>query len=146
LPRSTALENVQLPLVYSGVTRQERNRRALAALAAVGLSDRAAHLPNQLSGGQQQRVAVARAIVVDPDVVLADEPTGNLDSRSAQEVLDVISAVHARGATVVMVTHSREVAERGTRIVHMLDGRVDAEEALAPAPDDAAASSPVATS
>ncbi len=132
VPRTTALQNVELPLVYARVPRNRRRQRAEAALAAVGLADRALHLPNQLSGGQQQRVAVARAMVIDPDVVLADEPTGNLDSRSAAEVLDVLAGVHARGATVVLVTHSREVAERGTRIVHMLDGRVDAEEAVRP--------------
>ena len=131
LARSTALENVELPLVYARVSRTERRDRARAALSAVGLVDRAEHLPSQLSGGQQQRVAVARAIVIRPDVVLADEPTGNLDSRSAQEVLDVLTEVHGGGATIVMVTHSREVAEQGTRIVHMLDGRVDTDEQLA---------------
>jgi putative ABC transport system ATP-binding protein len=130
LARSTALQNVELPLIYANVARVERRERARAALCAVGLVDRAEHLPSQLSGGQQQRVAVARAIVIRPDVVLADEPTGNLDSRSAEEVLDVLTEVHSGGATIVMVTHSREVAERGTRIVHMLDGRVDAEEQL----------------
>jgi putative ABC transport system ATP-binding protein len=128
LPRTTAIENVELPLVYARVPRAERRERASSALGAVGLQDRAQHLPNQLSGGQQQRVAVARAVVTRPDVVLADEPTGNLDSASAAEVLDVLSEVHASGATLVMVTHSREVAERATRIVHMLDGRIDAEE------------------
>ncbi len=130
VPRTTALQNVELPLVYARVPRHRRRSRAEAALEAVGLADRAMHWPNQLSGGQQQRVAVARAMVIDPDVVLADEPTGNLDSRSATEVLDVLSDIHARGATVVLVTHSREVAERGTRIVHMLDGVVDAEETV----------------
>jgi putative ABC transport system ATP-binding protein len=130
LARSTALQNVELPLVYAHVARSERRERASAALSSVGLVDRAEHLPNQLSGGQQQRVAVARAIVIRPDVVLADEPTGNLDSHSAQDVLDVLTDVHSGGATIVMVTHSREVAERGTRIVHMLDGCIDAEEHL----------------
>ena len=128
LGRSTAVENVQLPLVYTGVPKQQRHARAMAALTAVGLADRADHLPSQLSGGQQQRVAVARAIVVGPDVVLADEPTGNLDSKSAEEVLDLLTAVHEAGATVVTVTHALEVAERGTRIVRMLDGRIDTEE------------------
>jgi putative ABC transport system ATP-binding protein len=130
LARSTALQNVELPLVYAHVARIERRERAREALCAVGLMDRAEHMPSQLSGGQQQRVAVARAIVIRPDVVLADEPTGNLDTRSAQDVLDVLTEVHSGGATIVMVTHSREVAERGTRIVHMLDGRIDAEEQL----------------
>jgi len=132
LPRSTAMQNVELPLVYARVPRDEREQRAADALRAVGLSDRAGHLPSQLSGGQQQRVAVARAIVIRPAVVLADEPTGNLDSRSAEEVLDVLSQVHRTGATIVMVTHSREVAERSTRIVHMRDGVIDGEEQVIP--------------
>jgi len=130
LPRCTALENVELPLIYAKVPPAERRARAEEALRAVGLEDRAEHQPSQLSGGEQQRVAVARALVIRPTVVLADEPTGNLDSRSAAEVLEVLETIHARGATIVMVTHAREVAERGTRIVHMLDGRIDAEEVL----------------
>lgn len=128
LPRTTALQNVELPLVYARVPPAERRRRAEAALTSVGLLDRASHLPNQLSGGQQQRVAVARAIVGRPDVVLADEPTGNLDSHSAEEVLEVLTGLHSAGATIVLVTHSREVAEKASRIVHMLDGRIDSEE------------------
>ena len=131
LTRSTAVQNVELPLAYAGVSKPERRRRAMAALSAVGLDDRAQHLPHELSGGQQQRVAVARAIVVRPAVVLADEPTGNLDSRSAEDVMQVLLGIHRAGSTVVMVTHSREVAVRGTRIVHMLDGLLDAEEHLA---------------
>jgi putative ABC transport system ATP-binding protein len=130
LPRATALHNVELPLIYQGVAREERRSRAREALTAVGLGDRLDHHPMQLSGGQQQRVAIARALVTRPDVVLADEPTGNLDSHSEQEILDMLNAVHADGATLVMVTHAREVAERGTRIVHMLDGEVDLDEAL----------------
>jgi putative ABC transport system ATP-binding protein len=130
LPRSTALQNVELPMIYSGVGRQERRSRAAEALAAVGLDDREEHLPSQLSGGQQQRVAVARAIVTQPAVLLADEPTGNLDTHSEAEVLDILEQVHAEGATIVVVTHAREVAERGTRIVHMLDGRIEADEKL----------------
>jgi putative ABC transport system ATP-binding protein len=133
LLRSTAAQNVELPLFYAGVGRAQRRARTLAALAAVGLGDRADHLPSQLSGGQQQRVAVARAIVTRPDVLLADEPTGNLDSRSEEDVLGLLGEVHAQGATIVMVTHSREVAEHGTRIVHVLDGLVSADEPLAPA-------------
>jgi putative ABC transport system ATP-binding protein len=128
LLRSTALQNVELPLFYAGVGREDRRERARAALDAVGLGDRAEHLPSQLSGGQQQRVAVARAIVTRPDVVLADEPTGNLDSHSQEEVLGLLDGVHAQGATLVMVTHSREVAEHATRIVHVLDGLIDADE------------------
>jgi len=130
LPRSTALQNVELPLVYGRVGREERRARARAALAAVGLAHREDHLPSELSGGQQQRVAVARAVVTRPAVLLADEPTGNLDSHSEADVLEILSAVHAEGATMVMVTHSREVAGRGTRIVNMLDGAIASEEAL----------------
>jgi putative ABC transport system ATP-binding protein len=130
LPRATALHNVELPLIYQGVARDERRTRAREALASVGLGQRLDHHPSQLSGGQQQRVAIARALVTRPAVVLADEPTGNLDSRSEQEILDMLNAAHADGATLLMVTHAREVAERGTRIVHMLDGEVDLDEAL----------------
>lgn len=130
LPQSNAMQNVELPLIYSGVGRRDRRARAREALAAVGLEDRNEHLPSQLSGGQQQRVAVARAIVTSPDVLLADEPTGNLDSHSEAEVLEVLEGVHAQGATIVMVTHAREVAERGTRIVHMLDGEIERDESL----------------
>jgi putative ABC transport system ATP-binding protein len=130
LLRSTAAQNVELPLFYAGVGREDRRERARAALDAVGLGDRTEHLPSQLSGGQQQRVAVARAIVTRPDVILADEPTGNLDSHSQEEVLDLLGGVHAQGATLVMVTHSREVAEYATRIVHVLDGVIDADEML----------------
>ncbi|MEA2139066.1 MAG: putative transport system ATP-binding protein [Solirubrobacteraceae bacterium] len=130
LLRSTAAQNVELPLFYAGVGRNERRERTRAALESVGLGERADHLPRQLSGGQQQRVAVARAIVSRPDVVLADEPTGNLDSTSQDEVLAVLGDVHARGATIVMVTHSREVAEHATRIVHVLDGLINADESL----------------
>jgi putative ABC transport system ATP-binding protein len=132
LPRASALHNVELPLIYAGVGRRERRARTAEALATVGLDDRGDHLPSQLSGGQQQRVAVARAIVARPDVLLADEPTGNLDSRSEAEVLDVLQGIHARGATIVMVTHAREVAVQGTRIVHMLDGAIELDEQLDP--------------
>jgi putative ABC transport system ATP-binding protein len=130
LLRCTAAQNVELPLFYAGFGREERRARTLAALEAVGLGDRVDHLPRQLSGGQQQRVAVARAIVTRPDVVLADEPTGNLDSRSQDDVLDLLGEVHAQGATIVMVTHSTEVAEHGTRIVHVLDGLINSDESL----------------
>jgi putative ABC transport system ATP-binding protein len=128
LPRSTALKNVELPLVYAGVGSHERRRRSLQALAEVGLAERARHRPNQLSGGEQQRVAIARALVIDPSVVLLDEPTGNLDSKNAEEVLAIIERVHVGGATIVMVTHSNEVAERATRIVRLADGLVVADE------------------
>jgi putative ABC transport system ATP-binding protein len=128
LPRSTALKNVELPLVYAGVPARERRLRSLKALAEVGLAERAHHRPSQLSGGEQQRVAIARALVVQPSVVLLDEPTGNLDSKSAEEVLAIVERVHRRGATIVMVTHSNEVAERASRIVRLADGLVVADE------------------
>jgi putative ABC transport system ATP-binding protein len=130
LPRSTALQNVELPLLYARVPRRERRERAVRALASVGLDDRLDHLPSQLSGGQQQRVAVARAVVTDPRVLLADEPTGNLDSHSEAEILEILDSLNRRGATIMMVTHAREVAEHGTSIVHMLDGRIESEERL----------------
>ena len=131
LPRSTAFKNVELPLVYAGVRTRERRRRALAALAEVGLADRADHHPNQLSGGEQQRVAIARALVVQPSVVLADEPTGNLDTKNAEEVLMLLERVNERGATIVMVTHSGKVAERASRILRIEDGLMVADEPTA---------------
>ena len=115
-------------LVYAGVRMRERQSRALEALAEVGLSKRAGHLPTQLSGGEQQRVAIARALVVRPSVVLADEPTGNLDSASAAEVLAILERVNRQGATIVMVTHSNGVAEHASRIVRLADGLVVADE------------------
>ena len=128
IPRTTAYKNVELPLVYAGVGRRERRRRVLEALSEVGLAARVDHLPTQLSGGEQQRVAIARALVVEPSVVLADEPTGNLDSASAEEVLRILERVNLRGATIVMVTHSSEVAERASRILRLADGNVVSDE------------------
>jgi putative ABC transport system ATP-binding protein len=128
LPRSTAYKNVELPLVYARVPLRDRRQRVLDALAEVGLSDRASHLPTQLSGGQQQRTAIARALVARPSVVLADEPTGNLDSASADEVLGVLQRLNEGGATIVLVTHSGEVAERASRILRMADGLLVADE------------------
>ena len=128
LPRSTAYKNVELPLIYARVPLGERRQRVLDALAEVGLSDRASHLPTQLSGGQQQRTAIARALVARPSVVLADEPTGNLDSASADEVLGVLQRLNEGGATIVLVTHSGEVAERASRILRMADGLLVADE------------------
>ena len=127
LPRSSAYRNVELPLVYAGVSAGERRGRALEALAEVGLADRADHLPTQLSGGEQLRVAIARALVVRPSVVLLDEPTGNLDSTSAEEVLTILERVNREGATMVIVTHSSEVAGRASRVVQLADGRVVAD-------------------
>ncbi len=124
VPRTSALANVELPLSYAGVKRAERRRRAVAALEAVGLGDRLDHEPSELSGGQQQRAAVARAIVTNPSLILADEPTGNLDSHATREVLGVFERLHAEGRTVVIITHEPEVAERAQRIVRLADGRV----------------------
>jgi putative ABC transport system ATP-binding protein len=128
LPRTSAYRNVELPLVYAGVPARERRERVLAGLADVGLSDRAGHLPTQLSGGQQQRVAVARALVMKPSVLLLDEPTGNLDSTSEEEVLTLLDQVNREGATLAMVTHSNEVAERASRIVRLADGAIVSDE------------------
>ena len=122
LPRATAYKNVELPLVYARVPQRERKQRVLAALNEVGLTNRADHHPNQLSGGQQQRVAIARAIVTQPSVLLADEPTGNLDSASAEDVLGLFDRLAAQGATIVMVTHSHEVGAHASRILRMADG------------------------
>jgi putative ABC transport system ATP-binding protein len=124
VPRTSALSNVELPLVYSGLRRGARRTRALAALEMVGLSDRAKHLPNELSGGQQQRVAVARALVTGPAMLLADEPTGNLDRTSTTEVLGVFDRLNALGRTVVMITHEDEVAEHAHRVIRVDDGLI----------------------
>jgi len=124
LPRSSAYKNVELPLVYAGVPARERRGRVLEALAEVGLAERVSHMPTQLSGGEQQRVAIARALVVRPSVVLADEPTGNLDTATAEEVLAILARVHEHGATIVMVTHSSEVAAHASRTVRLADGLV----------------------
>jgi putative ABC transport system ATP-binding protein len=130
VPRTSALANVELPLSYAGVKRAERRRRAVAALEAVGLGDRLHHQPSELSGGQQQRAAVARAVVTDPSLVLADEPTGNLDSRATDEVLGVFERLHADGRTVVLITHEPDVAARAQRIVRLTDGRVSEDRRL----------------
>ena len=124
----SALRNVELPLVYRGVPAAARRERALDALDRVGLADRTANRPNQLSGGQQQRVAVARALVGEPSLVLADEPTGNLDSRSTADVLDLFDDLHEQGRTIVLITHEHEVAQRARRVVRVLDGLVTADE------------------
>jgi len=121
----SAWRNVELPLCYSGVGRSERKERALGALERVGLGDRVDHRPGELSGGQQQRVAVARALVTDPALILADEPTGNLDSHSTQDVLRLLDELHDQGRTIVLITHEHDVAERAQRIVRILDGKID---------------------
>jgi putative ABC transport system ATP-binding protein len=128
VPRTSALSNVELPLIYSGLRRGPRRTRALAALEMVGLSDRARHLPNELSGGQQQRVAVARALVTGPAMLLADEPTGNLDRASTTEVLGVFDRLNALGRTVVMITHEDEVAEHAHRVIRVDDGLIVADD------------------
>ena len=120
----TAWRNVELPLVYAGIDPDERRARALTALDRVGLSDRAGHRPGELSGGQQQRVAIARAIVTEPAMILADEPTGNLDSRSSADVLDVLVDLHTEGRTIVLITHERDVAARAERVIELRDGQV----------------------
>ena len=122
--RTSALKNVELPLVYAGVRQKERRERAFGALRRVGLADRVDHLPSELSGGQQQRVAIARALVSDPAVVLADEPTGNLDSQSSAEVLEVFTSLNAEGRTIVIITHEAEIADRARRIIRLRDGRI----------------------
>jgi putative ABC transport system ATP-binding protein len=130
--RTTALANVELPLAYAGLGRRERRARAAAALEAVGMEDRLHHLPSELSGGQQQRTAVARAIVTDPAIVLADEPTGNLDSHSTREILAVFDSINAQGRTVVLITHESDVAARARRVVRLSDGRVVSDGAAGP--------------
>ena len=127
IPRMSAAGNVELPLMYRGVRRSERRRRALDALAKVGLADRSHHQPNELSGGQQQRVAVARALAMEPSLMLADEPTGNLDSRSTADVLDLLDDIHAEGKTIVIITHEDDVAERAGRVVTLRDGKVESD-------------------
>jgi putative ABC transport system ATP-binding protein len=132
LPRTSAFENVELPLVYGGVRGAERRRRALAALELVGLSDRVEHLPNQLSGGQQQRVAVARALVNAPSLILADEPTGNLDTHSSYEVMGLFDRLNALGRTIVVITHEEDIAEHAKRFVRLVDGRIVEDRRLSP--------------
>jgi len=128
LPRSTALENVTLPLVYAGISKSERVSRAEKTLESVGLSDRMKHRPNELSGGQRQRVAVARALINNPSLVLADEPTGNLDSKTSVEILGLLEDIHRLGNTIIVVTHEEEVAQHAHRIIRMLDGRIFSDE------------------
>ena len=124
LARADALKNVELPLVYSGLSQAERRERARQALEAVGLADRAQHRPNEMSGGQRQRVAMARALVNQPSILLADEPTGNLDSKTGAEIMGLIDELHARGNTILLVTHEEELARRAARVVRVRDGRV----------------------
>jgi putative ABC transport system ATP-binding protein len=124
LPRADALQNVELPLVYAGLPRDERRARARGALEAVGLGDRMHHRPNELSGGQRQRVAIARALVNRPSILLADEPTGNLDSRTGEEIMALVDSLQQRGNTVLLVTHERSLADRAARVLELRDGRI----------------------
>lgn len=124
LPRTSAIENVSLPLVYAGVSKKERIERAQIVLEKVGLGDRADHKPNELSGGQRQRVAIARALINNPSIVLADEPTGNLDSKSSLEIMNLFNEIHQDGNTVVMVTHEEDIAKYAKRTIRMIDGKL----------------------
>jgi len=124
LARTTALQNVELPLVYARMSRAERRNQAEEALTAVGLGDRMNHQPNELSGGQRQRVAIARALVNKPSILLADEPTGNLDTQTGREILDLFQELHSRGNSIIMVTHEDDVAKEAQRVIHIRDGRI----------------------
>jgi putative ABC transport system ATP-binding protein len=127
LPRATAAQNVELPLIYGGISAEERRRRAREVLESVGLSDRAGHRPNELSGGQRQRVAIARAMVNRPSIILADEPTGNLDSKTGLEIMSLFDTIHDAGNTIVMVTHEEHIAEYASRIIRLLDGKIESD-------------------
>ncbi len=127
MPRTTALDNVALPMVYAGKSKEERNKRATEVLTQVGLDDRMDHKPNQLSGGQRQRVAVARALVNNPAIILADEPTGNLDSKTSVEIMNLFDEIHANGNTVILVTHEEDIAEHAHRIIRLRDGMIETD-------------------
>ncbi len=127
LPRATALENVALPLVYAGYSKADREEKAYQALKGVGLDDRGKHKPNELSGGQRQRVAIARALVNDPSIILADEPTGNLDSKTSYSIMDLFEELHQQGNTIIMVTHEEDIAEYAHRIVRLKDGLIETD-------------------
>jgi putative ABC transport system ATP-binding protein len=128
MPRYSALENVMLPLIYAGVPKSEREKRALEVLDNVGLTDRVKHKPNELSGGQRQRVAVARALVNHPSIILADEPTGNLDSKTSVDIMNLFSEIHQMGNTIIIVTHEEDIAQHAHRIIRLRDGEVETDE------------------
>lgn len=127
LPRMTALENVALPLVYAGLGKAKREEKAYEVLSQVGLGDRAKHKPNELSGGQRQRVAIARALVNDPSIILADEPTGNLDTKTSIEIMSIFEEIHERGNTVILVTHEPDIADHAHRVIKLRDGRIETD-------------------
>jgi len=135
LPRLTAAENVALPLIYAGMSRKERNEKAMQMLDTVNLTDRSHHKPNELSGGQCQRVAIARALVNNPSIILADEPTGNLDSKTSVEIMNLISDIHQLGNTVVLVTHEEDIAKHARRIVRLRDGFIESDALRSPKAD-----------
>lgn len=124
LPKATAQHNVEIPLVYANIRKSQRIEMASKALESVGLSDRSHHRPNELSGGQRQRVAIARALVNDPSIILADEPTGNLDSKSGQEIMNILDELHNRGNTIILVTHEDQIAQHAHRVIRLLDGKI----------------------
>ncbi|NOY49189.1 MAG: ABC transporter ATP-binding protein [Chlorobi bacterium] len=128
LPRSTALENVMLPLIYAGVTKRDRQKTATETLGRVRLADRMSHRPNELSGGQRQRVAIARALVNSPSIVLADEPTGNLDSKTSVEIMGLLEEIHRQGNTIIVVTHEEDIAKHAHRIIRLKDGRIESDK------------------
>ncbi len=128
LPRTTALDNVALPLIYAGFSKSKRYERAKEVLKQVGLEDRMMHKPNELSGGQRQRVAVARALVNNPSIILADEPTGNLDSKTSEEIMELFNQLHKEGNTIILVTHEEDIAEHANRIIRLIDGKIISDE------------------
>ena len=128
LPRSSSLDNVALPLVYAGIGKSQRDKKAMTTLESMGLGDRALHKPNELSGGQQQRVAIARALVNDPAIILADEPTGNLDSKTSFGIMELFQELHQKGNTIIVVTHENDIAHFAQRIVHLNDGLISSDE------------------
>jgi putative ABC transport system ATP-binding protein len=127
LARNTSLDNVALPLVYAGFSKKERNEKAIQSLTNVGLADRMDHKPNELSGGQRQRVAIARALVNNPSIILADEPTGNLDTKTSYEIMELIEDIHQKGNTVIVVTHEEDIARRAKRIIRLRDGVIESD-------------------